>query len=126
MKAFAVKDALCAAVLLFFAAWAENASSQEGCPFAEIYANPMGTMGAMVACEGKIEKAMSISFPIGLIMKTEGYAWYAEIFKLEGIRPGAIREGNSLRLKGQYIGRKKVLFDGSVMDLPMVFVTEVD
>ncbi len=113
------------ALLAFLVSWAGNAFSREVCPFAEIYSNPMGKIGAMVDCGGRIEKVMSVSFPIGLIIKTEGYAWYAEIFKMDGIRPGAIREGSSVRLEGQYISRKKVLYEGSVIDLPLVFVTGV-
>jgi len=115
----------CSTLLLFLAIWMENSFSREECPFAEIYANPLGKIGTMIACEGRIEKVISVGFPIGLIMKTEGYAWYAEIYKMEGIKVGIIKEGNLVRLEGQYISLKKVLYEGSLVDLPLIYVTKV-
>ena len=125
MRFHTTSRAFCAALLTFLVSWAGNAFSRDACPFADIYANPMGKIGAMVDCEGSIEKVMSVGLPIGLILKTDGYAWYADIFKTEGIPPGAIREGKTVKLSGQYISRKKVMYLGSVIDLPLVFVTGV-
>ncbi|HOJ28078.1 MAG TPA: hypothetical protein PL059_03310 [Spirochaetota bacterium] len=99
-------------------------SSQGDCPFAIIYSNPIGTIGSFVNCRGCIQKIINVSFPIVLIMKTDKYLWYSEIYQMS-MESGTIFEGNTILIKGQYLGMKKILYEGSIISLPMVYVTEV-
>ncbi|MCX7679136.1 MAG: hypothetical protein N2316_07935 [Spirochaetes bacterium] len=98
--------------------------SASECPFAIIYSNPISTIGTKIECQAKIENVISASIPLGLLMKSNGYLWYCAIYQ-HSLPVGSIIKGGTLFIKGQYIGQTKILYEGSLLNLPLVFATEV-
>lgn len=94
------------------------------CPFDLIYSNPWKTIGTKIECQSQIEAIISVSFPLGLIMKSNNYIWYCIIFE-HSLPAGSIIKGNTIFVKGQYIGTKELLYRGNVIKIPEVYATEV-
>lgn len=99
-------------------------SLAQQCPFDLIYANPFKTIGTKIECRGQIEAVISVSFPLGLIMNSNNFIWYCVIFE-HSLHPGSIMRGSTLFVKGQYLGPKRLLYQGTVVNIPEVYATEV-
>ncbi len=99
--------------------------SAENCPWTLIYSNPIGTIGTSIECRSTIVHILSAMFPQGVLMKSDDYFWYCEIYQTP-IPPGILIKGKSMFVKGQYLGRKKILYEGSSMEIPLVFATKIE
>ena len=97
------------------------ARAERACTADGVHADPIGSIGCAIEVRGKVKRVLSLSFPVEFIIETDGALFIVQYFKREG--PGEIfREGRSYTLEGTVMGPKRVLYDGSVLDLPVIMV----
>ncbi len=60
-----------------------------------------------------------------MLLKTDGYLWYAKIYDLKKIEKDSIKDENIVIIKGTYISKEKVMFQGSMLEVPSIFGVEV-
>ncbi len=95
------------------------------CPWERIYSDPVGSIGTSIECRSIIVHIMSAMFPQGILMKSDDYLWYCEIYQ-NPLPPGILIKEKSIFVKGKYLGRKKILYGGSLLEIPLVFATRIE
>lgn len=99
------------------------ARAERACRADGVHADPIGSIGCAIEVKGRVKRTLSLSFPVEFIIESGGALFVVQYFKRGG--PGEVfREGRSYTLKGTVMGPKQVLYDGSLLNLPVIMVME--
>lgn len=115
-----MRIAIIVSTLLFVACSSSQANAGD-CAIGKIYSDPVGTVGSKVECRARIVQVMRVSLPLGLLLETDGFKWYAELYDTKKIEPGAIRDGKIVVVRGSYLSRRKIMHNGSLVEIPSIF-----
>lgn len=112
--------ALAIALLAFGSVRAERTCSPD-----QAYSDPLGSIGCVVELSGRVQKIISASFPMEFVIKSSGNLFLVQYFSSPGSAGTALTEGKKYAVKGTLLGAKQVLYNGSMVKLPLVYCAEI-
>ena len=101
-------------------------AKKSSCIIPEIYSDPLNIIGKTVECRADVEKIISVSMPISMVLETDGFLWYAENYEPKNVVNVPMKEGKTVTINGSYLSKKKIMFNGSIVELPMVIVNHME